>query len=92
MKDKEQDIRQIAELAGCTYPECILKIRYLKQIKKIPEDYFVDEVNGLVNRCSKEDQELLKKLQVLCIKLCKRLCVKSLFLDNIVFEFFSYSS
>ena len=61
MKDKEQDIRQIAELAGCTYPECILKIRYLKQIKKIPEDYFVDEVNGLVNRCSKEDQELLKK-------------------------------
>ena len=26
------------------------------------------------------------------IKLCKSLCVKSLFLDNIVFEFFSYSS
>lgn len=61
MKDKEQNIKQIAELAGCTYPECILKIRYLKQIKKIPEDYFVDEANGLVNRCSKEDQELLKK-------------------------------
>ena len=64
MKDKEQDIRQIAELAGCTYPECILKIRYLKQIKKIPEDYFVDEVNGLVNRCSKEDQKLLKKYKL----------------------------
>ena len=61
MKDKEKEIRQIAELAGCTYPECILKIRYLKQIKKIPEDYFIDEVNGLVNRCSKEEQELLKK-------------------------------
>lgn len=61
MKGNEEDIKQIAELAGCTYPECVLKIRYLKQIKKIPEDYFVDEVNGLVNRCSKEDQELLKK-------------------------------
>ena len=61
IKSNEEDIKQIAELAGCTYPECILKIRYLKQIKKIPEDYFVDEANGLVNRCSKEDQELLKK-------------------------------
>lgn len=61
MKANEEDIKQIAELAGCTYPECILKIRYLKQIKKIPEDYFVDEANGLVNRCSKEDQVLLKK-------------------------------
>lgn len=61
IKSNEEDIKQIAELADCTYPECILKIRYLKQIKKIPEDYFVDEANGLVNRCSKEDQELLKK-------------------------------
>lgn len=61
MKDKEEDIKQIAELAGCTYTECIFKIRYLKQIKKIPEDYFVDEINGLVNRCSPEDQQLLKK-------------------------------
>ena len=57
MKDKEEDIKQIAELAGCTYTECIFKIRYLKQIKKIPEDYFVDEINGLVNRCSPEDQQ-----------------------------------
>ena len=61
IKSNEEDIKQIAELAGCTYTECILKIRYLKQIKKIPEDYFVDEANGLVNRCSKEEQELLKK-------------------------------
>lgn len=61
IKSNEEDIKQIAELAGCTYLECILKIKYLKQIKKIPEEYFIDEANGLVNRCSKEDQELLKK-------------------------------
>lgn len=61
IKDKEEDINKIAELAGCTYTECILKIRYLKQIKKIPEDYFIDEVNGLVNHCSPKDQQLLKK-------------------------------
>ena len=61
MKDNEENIKQIAELSGCTYPECILKIKYLKQIKRIPEEYFIDEANGLVNRCSKEDQELLKK-------------------------------
>ncbi len=61
IKDNEENIRQIADLSGCTYPECILKIKYLKQIKKIPQDYFIDEVNGLVNKCSKEDQDLLKK-------------------------------
>lgn len=61
MNEKEEDINQIASLASCTYPECILKIKYLKQIKKIPEDYFIDEANGLINKCSKEDQELLKK-------------------------------
>ena len=49
MKDNEENIKQIAELSGCTYPECILKIKYLKQIKRIPEEYFIDEANGLVN-------------------------------------------
>ncbi len=61
IKYKENDIHKIAQLAGCTYIECIIKIRYLKQIKKISQAYFVDEVNGLINVCSKKDQELLKK-------------------------------
>ncbi len=58
---KETDIKVIAELAHCTYPECILKIKYLKQIRKIKEDYYIDEVNGLINKCSQEDQKLLQK-------------------------------
>ena len=58
---KETDIKIIAELANCTYPECILKIRYLKQTRKIKEEYYIDEVNGLINKCSQEDQNLLQK-------------------------------
>ncbi len=61
VREKEEDIHQIAQLAGCTYPECILKIRYLKQTKRIAEEYYIDELNGLINKCSKEDQALLKK-------------------------------
>ena len=29
IKYRESDIKTIAELAGCTYTECIIKIRYL---------------------------------------------------------------
>lgn len=57
----ENNINTIAELSGCTYTECILKIRYLKNLHKISEEYFIDEINGIVNLCSKEEQELLKK-------------------------------
>ena len=34
LNKKEEDIRFIAKDSGCTYEECILKIRYLKKQKE----------------------------------------------------------
>lgn len=64
IKDGETDIKKIAETAGCTYTDCILKIRYLKNKNKLAEEYYIDEVNGIINRCSKEDQALLNKYKL----------------------------
>ena len=57
---KEEDINVIAEKSGCTYEECIMKINYLKNKRKIG-DYYVDSANHIIRECSKEDQELLNK-------------------------------
>lgn len=35
--NKKKDIKKIAASAGCTYEECILKIRYLKNKRQINE-------------------------------------------------------
>lgn len=57
---KMQDITEIAKLSNCTFEECILKIRYLKNKRQIG-DYYIDHVNGLILPCTKEDQILLDK-------------------------------
>lgn len=58
--DKVDDIDFIAKDTGCTYEECILKIKYLKNKRAIGE-YYIDHINGIVKKCSKEDLVLLKK-------------------------------
>lgn len=58
--DKKRDIKKIAEKAGCSYDECILKIRYLKNKRRIG-DFHIDHINGKLLECSKEDSELLTK-------------------------------
>lgn len=60
MIDKNKDIKKIAAKAGCSYDECILKIRYLKNKRRIG-DLHIDHVNGLLLQCSPEDSELLTK-------------------------------
>ena len=64
VKNKETDIKKIARQANCTYIDCILKIRYLKNKRKLADYYYIDEVNGSINKCSKEDQKLLKKYKL----------------------------
>ena len=64
VKNKETDIKKIARQANCTYIDCILKIRYLKNKRKLADYYYIDEVNGIINKCSKEDQKLLKKYKL----------------------------
>ena len=60
MVDKNKDIKKIAAKAGCSYDECILKIRYLKNKRQIGELH-IDHINGKLLPCSKEDNELLEK-------------------------------
>ena len=60
VNEKKNNIKEIAELSGCTYEECILKIRYLKNKRKIG-DYYIDHINGFIVECPKEQQELLDK-------------------------------
>ena len=63
IKKGETDIKEIAKNSHCTYPECVLKIRYLKN-KRLIGDYFIDTNNLRIFPCSKEDEELLKKYKI----------------------------
>ena len=54
------DLKEIAKLSSCTYEECILKIRYLKNKRKIG-DLYIDSINGIINECSDTDRKLLDK-------------------------------
>jgi len=60
LNEKLDDIAFIAKESGCSYDECVLKIRYLKN-KRAIGDLYIDHVNGLIKRCSLSDQRLLKK-------------------------------
>lgn len=55
------NIKEIAKLANCSYNDCIIKIRYLKNKRQLSDKYYVDEVNGIINVCSAADQKLLNK-------------------------------
>lgn len=54
------DIKEIAKLSSCTYEECILKIKYLKNKRKIG-DLYIDSINGIINKCSAADKKMLDK-------------------------------
>ena len=54
------DLKEIARLSSCTFEECILKIKYLKNKRKIG-DLYIDSINGTISKCSKEDKKLLDK-------------------------------
>jgi len=58
---KYEDLREIAAKTNCTYEECILKIKYLKNKRVIGDNYYIDHITGVIKKCSKEDKALLKK-------------------------------
>lgn len=60
----QTDIREIAKQTNCTYEECVMKIRYLKNKRRIDDIYYIDEINGIISKCSQEDQALLNKYKV----------------------------
>ena len=63
VNQKKESIIEIAQLSKCTEEESILKIRYLKNKRKIG-DYYIDYENKCIFPCSKEDQKLLQKYKV----------------------------
>lgn len=60
LNKKVDDIKFIAKESNCTYEECILKIRYLKNKRKIG-DLYIDYIEGKLKRCGVKEQQLLKK-------------------------------
>jgi len=52
------DIKRIAEISICEIPECVLKIKYLKN-KRLIDDLYIDTVQMKLIPCSVEDQKLL---------------------------------
>ena len=63
IKFGETDIKTIAEKSNCTYPECILKIKYLKN-KRLIDNYYVDSANLIIYPCTKEDEKLVNKYKL----------------------------
>ena len=59
-KNKESDIKKIADSSDCTLEECVLKIKYLKN-KRLLGDYYIDTSNMKLLPCNLEDQKLLDK-------------------------------
>lgn len=60
VNQKKTDINEIAYLTNCTYEECILKIKYLKN-KRAIDDCYIDTMSGIIKKCSTEDKKLINK-------------------------------
>ena len=60
VNEKKRDIKKIAAKANCSYDECILKIRYLKNKRQIG-DLHIDHINGKLLPCTEEESKLLSK-------------------------------
>ncbi len=56
----ERDIKKIASMSFCEIPECVIKIRYLKN-KRLIGDFYIDTVNLKLLDCTEEDLILLGK-------------------------------
>jgi ribosomal protein S27AE len=57
---EESNLDLIAKKSGCSFEECVLKIKYLKNKRKIG-NYYIDLVTRTIKECSKEDELLLQK-------------------------------
>lgn len=56
----ESDLEYIAKESGCSLEECILKINYLKNKRKIG-NYYIDRTINEIKECSEKDEKLLQK-------------------------------
>lgn len=66
--EKEEDIENIALLSNCTIDECLLKIKYLENKRKI-ENYYIDVTEKTIKYCTPKDKKLLEKYSPYIYKL-----------------------
>ncbi len=57
---KIESIYEIANESSCTFEECVMKIKYLKN-KRIIGDYYIDYINRVLKPCIPEDMQILEK-------------------------------
>ena len=61
VNNKRMDsIDEIAKVSNCTFDECVMKLRYLKN-KRVIGNYYLDKINRTVRKCTEQDDEILKK-------------------------------
>lgn len=60
IKGGYRDIKEIAELSGCQFEECVLKIKYLQNKKQFMNIHIDKRALRLID-CSAEELELIKK-------------------------------
>lgn len=56
----EINIKEISRKSNCYYEECIIKIKYLMNKRRISNMY-IDNTNKTLTKCSIEDEKLLRK-------------------------------
>lgn len=59
-----ESIDEIAKESSCTFEECVMKIKYLKN-KRVLENYYIDHFNRALKPCTEEDTKLLEKYYVM---------------------------
>ena len=60
VKEKNENLDYIAEASGCTFSECLMKIKYLKN-KRVLGDYYIDTLSHTIKLCDAKDKKLLAK-------------------------------
>ena len=55
-----ESIDEIAKESSCTFDECVMKIKYLKN-KRVFGDYYIDYLNRALKPCNQDDAKILEK-------------------------------
>ena len=62
-----ESIDEIAKESSCTFDECVMKIRYLKN-KMVFDNCYIDRYNRALKRCTESDSKLLEKYYIMLYK------------------------
>ena len=61
INDKETNIEEIAKKSDCTLKDCVFRLKYLKNKRWIPQEYFINSHTNEIKECSEHDVSLIEK-------------------------------